>query len=228
MAITTKEFIRELTADHDLIVIGGLAVIGHGFSRPTKDADVWLDPKLDSRSWAEVLQEACARYEGLTLHALPGWRFVADEDLVDAVAEIGMVRVHGLECPLDVFRKPTGFSAEDFAEVLSRSSRNEDGSWLPDPIDLAISKENTGRSQDEHDIRFLEDKVRRNWMRALPSANLDEAKSMFGRFVDWQVLRTALENPEPAVRELAMTHLREFADAGDPFSLAILEGREIP
>lgn len=35
-------------------------------------------------------------------------------------------------------------------------------------------------------------------------------------------------NPSPEVRELAMTHLREFAAAGDPFSLAILEGRELP
>jgi len=28
--------------------------------------------------------------------------------------------------------------------------------------------------------------------------------------------------------ELAMSQLREFADAGDPFSTFILEGREIP
>jgi hypothetical protein len=45
---------------------------------------------------------------------------------------------------------------------------------------------------------------------------------------DWQVLQAALENPSAEVHELAMTHLREFAEAGDPFSQAILEGREIP
>jgi hypothetical protein len=51
---------------------------------------------------------------------------------------------------------------------------------------------------------------------------------MLARYSEWQVLQSALENPSPEVRELAMSHLREFAAAGDPFSLAILEGREIP
>ena len=51
---------------------------------------------------------------------------------------------------------------------------------------------------------------------------------MLKRYSEWQVLRAALANPAPVVRELAMQHLREFAEAGDPFSLAILEGREIP
>jgi hypothetical protein len=44
MGATAGEFIQELTRDHDVIVIGGLAIIAHGFNRPTKDADVWLDP----------------------------------------------------------------------------------------------------------------------------------------------------------------------------------------
>jgi hypothetical protein len=43
-----------------------------------------------------------------------------------------------------------------------------------------------------------------------------------------RIAQASLENPYPEVRELAMSHLREFAAAGDPFSLAILEGREIP
>ena len=44
----------------------------------------------------------------------------------------------------------------------------------------------------------------------------------------WEVLRSALENPLLEIKELAREHLREFAAAGDPFSLAILEGRELP
>jgi len=51
---------------------------------------------------------------------------------------------------------------------------------------------------------------------------------MLARYSEWQVLQAALENPSPEVRDLAMSHLREFAAAGDPFSLAILEGRQIP
>jgi hypothetical protein len=37
-----------------------------------------------------------------------------------------------------------------------------------------------------------------------------------------------LENPDERVREWAMTHVIEFATAGDPFSLAMLEGLEVP
>lgn len=48
MGTTTGEFIQKLTRDRDVIVIGGLAIIAHGFNRPTKDVDVWLDP-LESK-----------------------------------------------------------------------------------------------------------------------------------------------------------------------------------
>lgn len=37
-----------------------------------------------------------------------------------------------------------------------------------------------------------------------------------------------MEHPDAEVRELALAHLREFADEGDPFSQAILAGRPIP
>jgi hypothetical protein len=37
-----------------------------------------------------------------------------------------------------------------------------------------------------------------------------------------------LIHSDPAVRDLARRHLEEFAEAGDPFSQAILEGRPIP
>jgi hypothetical protein len=94
METPTDNFIRDLTQRHRVIVLGGLAVIAHGFSRSTYDEDIWLDP--------------------------------------------------------------------------------------------------------------------------------------MGSSTEWQVRLPALQNPSPEVRELAMTHLREFAAAGDPFSQAILEGRELP
>jgi HEAT repeat protein len=54
------------------------------------------------------------------------------------------------------------------------------------------------------------------------------AAALLGRYSDWEVLRAALENPAPEVRELALSHLREFAAEGDPFSQAVLEGRAVP
>ncbi len=57
---------------------------------------------------------------------------------------------------------------------------------------------------------------------------VDEARAMLDRYSEWRVLQAALTNPCEEVRELATTHLHEFAEAGDPFSQAILAGREIP
>lgn len=147
MGTTTGEFIQELTRNHDVIVIGGLAIIAHGFNRPTMDADVWLDPMESPMSWAETVQAVCDRFPNLTIHTLPGWRKVEGLDVANAAEEVGMVRILGLDCPLDVFRRPNEFPEDSFAEVLSRCSRNNDGTWLPDAIDLAITKDLTNREK---------------------------------------------------------------------------------
>jgi hypothetical protein len=228
MGTTTGEFIQKLTRDRDVIVIGGLAIIAHGFNRPTKDVDVWLDPLESPSSWAETVQSVCDHFPNLTIHTLPGWRMVEGQDVASAAEEVGMVRILGLDCPLDVFRRPNEFPEDSFAEVLSRCTRNNDGTWLPDPIDLAVTKDLTNREKDEHDIRFLESKIRSLWVAKLPLATAEEARSLFERYVDWQTCEAALRNPDLMVKEIAMGFLREFAEEGDPFSAAILEDREIP
>lgn len=139
MGATAGQFITALTESHDVIVIAGLAVIAHGFNRPTKDAAVWLDPGESSEVWAKVIESTWQRFPDLSIHTLPGWRQVAGVEIAVAAAEVGMVRINGLDCPLDIFRRPNEFLEESFGEVLSRSTRNADGTWLPDPIDLAIS-----------------------------------------------------------------------------------------
>ncbi|MGL4401362.1 MAG: hypothetical protein ACRCXD_15970 [Luteolibacter sp.] len=228
MGTKAGEFIQTLTRNHDVIVIGGLAIIAHGFNRPTKDADVWLDPMDSPVSWADVIHAACDRFPDLTIHTLPGWRRMEGADVATAVDEVGMVRILGLDCPLDVFRRPNEFSEDSFAEVLSRCTRNTDGTWLPDPIDLAVTKDLTNREKDDYDIRFLESKARARWIAMLPHATPEEADALFTRYVDWQTCEAALGNPDPSVKEIAMRYLREFAAEGDPFSAAILEEREIP
>ena len=228
MGTTTREFISALTEHHRVIVIGGLAVIAHGFNRPTKDADVWLDPMKTPEAWAEVLEETCGRFATLTMHTLPGWKRISGPEIAAAADEVGLVRILGLDCPMDVFRRPNEFEEDSFEEVFSRCSRNVDGTWLPDPLDLAISKDQTNRDKDIHDINFLEGLVRERWIKLLPAADLSEARSLFERFVDWRTCEAALANPDPGVRKLATSHLQELAAEGDPFSQAILEGREIP
>jgi hypothetical protein len=228
MATKTDSFIKYLTTNHRVVVLGGLAVIAHGFSRSTYDGDIWLDPMTSSHDWASFLEQACADFGGLGIHRLPGWTSVSGFDLIEAVEETMMVRVLGLDCPLDIFRKPNEIEMSDFDAVCQRATLRGDGTFLPDPLDLIQSKLDTGRDKDLHDIQHLESVVRADYKVRLPIATLEEAKHLLGRFSEWQVLSFALGNPSLDVRELAMTHLREFAVLGDPFSQAILEGRELP
>lgn len=228
METPTDRFVRILTRRHRVVVLGGLAVIAHGFSRSTYDGDIWLDPMSSSREWSGFLEKAAREFGGLTLHRLPGWVPVSGQDLIDAVDEIHMIRVEGLDCPLDVFRKPNEIEISDFDSICQRAVTRADGTFLPDALDLIQSKFDTGRDKDLQDILYLESVVRTDYKKRLPTASLEEAQEMLARYSEWQVLVAALENPSPAVHELAMSHLREFAAAGDPFSLAILEGRELP
>ena len=45
MGSTTDQFVKSLTGQHRVMVLGGLAVIAHGFSRSTYDGDIWLATK---------------------------------------------------------------------------------------------------------------------------------------------------------------------------------------
>lgn len=228
MAIPVQAFIDQLTLEHQVVMIGGLAVIAHGYSRHTQDADIWLDPLSSSEQWAQVVAGVCEKFPSTKIHRLPGWVEVFGDELVIAVEETGVVRISGLNQPLDIFRRPNEFEETQFQEVASRAWKQADGSLLPDPLDLIQSKLETGRDKDRQDIMHLESVVRADYKKRLPLATLEEAENLLGRYSEWEVLRAALENPLPEVRELAMGHLREFAAAGDPFSLAILEGRELP
>ena len=48
---TVQELIDRLTVEHRVVIVGGVAVIAHGMSRHTKDADVWLDPMDSAEKW---------------------------------------------------------------------------------------------------------------------------------------------------------------------------------
>ncbi len=228
MATTSDEFVRHLTRSHRVIVLGGLAVIAHGLSRATMDADIWLDPMDSPETWTNALAGACRSFPHVTMHGLPGWRKINEKEIPEVAEATGMVRLRGLNCPIDIFRRPNEYVEDAFEEVFNRATRNDDGTWLPDPLDLLQSKLDTGREKDRQDMLHLEGVVRARYIEALPTATAAEAAAMLDRFSEWQVLRAALANPDAAVRDLANEHLREFAQAGDPFSRAILDGREIP
>ncbi|MEI6176060.1 MAG: hypothetical protein WCS43_04140 [Verrucomicrobiota bacterium] len=228
MVTPAGQFISALANQHRVLVIGGLAVIAHGFNRPTKDADIWLDPLDSPTTWAGVLERICAGFPGLSIHTLPGWRPVAGPEISQAAEEIGMVRILGLDCPVDIFRRPNEFPSDSFDEVFERGTPNTDGTRLPDPLDLIITKLNTWRDKDLDDSRHLESVIRKRYQTILPSASLDEVRKLFDRFLDWEVCRIALENPSQDVRNYTIECLREMAGEGDPFSQALLEDHKIP
>ncbi len=98
----------------------------------------------------------------------------------------------------------------------------KDGVHLPSEIDLYVTKANTGREQDWNDRLFLESLVKKRYRERLPVCGLTEAQSLLGRFLDPECLQYALDNPNAAVREMALKHLREFESEGDPYSRDIL------
>ncbi len=119
--IPVARFIRSLAAENRVLVIGGLAVIAHGMSRATKDADIWLDPADSPENWAENLLAVTVRFRGIEISTLPGWWDVSHGQLPGAVDDVGMVRLSGFECPLGIFRRPNQFG-EQFATAAPQEA----------------------------------------------------------------------------------------------------------
>jgi hypothetical protein len=221
--ISTDRFVKELAARRRVLMLGGMAVIAHGLSRPTKDSDIWLDPMATSTDWAECLQSVVGEFPTVGLWSLPGRCTVRTlERLVADAEDFGVVRVTGLSVPLDVFRKPNELNVEDFDRVWADASPLQDGTRLPSELHLYVTKANTGREHDWQDQLFLESLVKKRFRERLPVCDVAEAQGLLDRFLDPECLQYALDNPDAAVREMALVHLREFEAEGDPYSRDIL------
>lgn len=219
----TDRFVKTLSTDRRVLVLGGMAVIAHGLSRPTKDTDIWLDPMASAETWVDVLITVMEQFPGTSFWSLAG-QAAADRSLAVQDARIyGLIRVAGLDMPLDVFRRPNECDEVDFDAFWDHSSPLADGIGLPDPIDLYLTKVATGREQDWQDQIFLESKVKAGLKERLPECTLKEARDLFARFLDPESLEYALKNPDSAIRDLALEYLRQFEDEGDPFSRDVLQ-----
>ena len=98
----------------------------------------------------------------------------------------------------------------------------DDGTRLPDPVDLLVSKQETGRDKDVADIVFLETKIQSDYLRRLPLVSADEAIRMLDRFLTPRVAEAALGHASVEVRDLGRKFLQELAEEGDPFAAEIL------
>jgi len=104
----------------------------------------------------------------------------------------GVIRINGLERPLDIFRDPNQLGISHFDEIWQRAQAMDDGTRLPDSIDLLVSKQETGREKDQTDIIFLEGKIQADYLARLPLASRDEAAQMLERFLTPRVAGAAL------------------------------------
>jgi hypothetical protein len=221
------DFVAELTRESRLILLGGLAVIGHGMDRGTKDADLWMEPMNSTVEWLNVLNSILSKFEGARIVTLPGWQNLSGADLVENLEQVGMIRVEGLGVPLDLFRKPNGVEIEEFDEIWERSRSLPDHLGLPHPLDLVRTKENTQRPHDQNDHVYLMSVAREAQGDALASAsNQKEALVLIDEFYDYAVLERGLDNPLPEVREVIWSEIEQLTDDGDPFAKELLEARK--
>jgi len=163
---------------------------------------------------------------GNSVLSIGSWEEVSAEKLSDVIGSDGVIRVIGADQPLDIFRIPNEFGADQFDEVWGRASLLDDGTRLPDAIDLLVTKMATDRQKDLQDIAFLEAKVEEDYAERLPKASEQEATFMLSRFLSPKVAQVALAHPESAVQELALRYLRELAEEGNPYARDMLLERE--
>lgn len=207
-------------------MLGGLAVISHGHSRPTFDADIWLDPSPPLEKWSEAVFALKIPFPDLRFLEIGTWQEISNDDFGEVVERDGVFRVMGASQPLDIFRDPNELRIEDFDEVWNRAIPLDDGMRLPDVIDLLVTKQDTGRDKDTQDIVFLEAKAEREYFEKLPGASGDEAVKMLERFLTPRVAELALEHPAERVRSLAMQFLQELAEAGNPYARDLFQSRK--
>ena len=194
---TTDLIIHKLLERVRVVTLGGIAVISHGLSRNTHDIVIGT------------------------------WESVALGELESVIARDWVVRVAGLDPPLDIFRNPNELDIAEFDNVWDRATPLVDGTRLPDLIDILMTKQDTGRDKDLQDIAFLEAKAEREYLRTLPDADAAQAAWMLERFLTPRVAETALNHPAEVVRSLADLYLNEMADEGNPFARDILIKRKL-
>lgn len=221
----SDEIIRRLAGEFRVMTLGGVAVIASGLSRNTYDADIWVEPMDSAERWAEGVARQLYDAGAAEVVAMGSWEKVPPGELAAVIARDGVMRVNGLERPLDIFRDPNQLEMSDFDEIWQRAQALDDGTRLPDPIDLLMSKQETGRDKDRADIMFLEAKIEADYLARLPLATAEEAERMLGRFLTPRVAEAALGHEEKAVRDLGKRFLHDLAGEGDPFAAEIL--REI-
>lgn len=225
MAITIENFLKVLAENCKIVLLGGLAVVAHGLPRTTKDADIWLEP-VEFEQWMDNLFSNVSRFPELQFFDLRKQKICKESSVRKIIERDAVIRIIGMDRPLDIFRVPHNLEIEDFDSVWARSDISLNHVRVADEIDLLITKEGTGRSIDLADISFLENKIREKLTAIMPTISFNKASEILSRYYDYEVCRSALSNPDKRVSSLALQILRDSAREGDPFAAEILEEKQ--
>lgn len=225
--LKAREVVEMLAQRSRVIVLGGIAVMLHGFHRSTKDVDLWIDPLRDEHMWADSLRQFL-RSEGLTAARVAGsagnFTEIDLDEMASVVAADRFVRILGSDRPIDAFRAPNHLTADEFDEIWERCEVLEDGTRLLDEIDLIVTKMGTDRPHDEADMRFLQSKVERSYRERIKTCSPNEAAKLFERFTTPDIAAfAATEAEDPAVRALGLDALAELCASGDPYAMQLSE-----
>jgi hypothetical protein len=225
MEVRILSFIRKLAGRNRVLLLGGHAMIFHGLDRPTVDSDIWLDPGNDLSGWCDLLEALLREYPDGYFWDLAGRRRCERAEVPEVVEQFGVIRVGGLEEPLDVFRRPNNFGEALFDEAWSLAAPlPQEEVRVLSTIDLVASKADSERQKDMLDIAFLEGKIRADFAAILRACSPETARDLFARYADHETCRAALANPDPTVRSLAIETLRELAADENPFAREMLAG----
>lgn len=220
---TADRLIQLLASRFKVITLGGVAVISHGLNRNTYDADIWLDPAGTIADWTSRVGPIIFSFSSARPVRIGTWNPFAEADLAQVIGDDKVIRVMGLDRPIDIFREANELDTSEFDDVWNRAAPLDDGTRVPDVIDLLVTKQATGRDKDMQDIAFLEAKAEREYLAELPTADAEQATRMLARFLTPKVAETGLHHPDESIRSLSLGYLKELADEGDPFAREILE-----
>jgi len=222
-----SQIIEALAASHRVLVLGGMAVIAHGLSRTTIDADIWLEPMKDIQTWCDALLPFL-RVPEAYLFDIPGHRKIEPDQLAEIIDKAGMVRVGGIDRYLDIFYQPNQLDLEDFDMAWSFATMALGKARVMDESFLIATKTDTGRTTDQDDISFLEKKLRKEISQRLSACDAEEAALLFSRYSDHVTCLAALANPKALVQAFGLKGLQELAEGGNPFAIEAIRKNPSP